>query len=130
MKKLVSSIVVVGAVGIAAAGVSLDGVWHVEGDGFSGDAKLPGTLAAAHLGKRWTEHDFQTTMDLAQSEALVQEWHEFISAHFYQCSKEMLLRLGKLYAGGGDFTASIDAAGGEGTAAFVERAIEVYCSQA
>ena len=74
MKKLVSSIVVVGAVGIAAAGVSLDGVWHVEGDGFSGDAKLPGTLAAAHLGKRWTEHDFQTTMDLAQSEALVQEW--------------------------------------------------------
>ena len=62
-------------------------------------------------------------------QALVQEWHEFISAHFYQCSKEMLLCLGKLYNGGGDFTASIDAAGGEGTAAFVERAIEVYCSK-
>ena len=57
-----------------SAGVSLSGAWRVEGDGFSGEAKLPGTLAAAHLGKRWTVHDFQTTMDLPQSEALVQEW--------------------------------------------------------
>ena len=59
---------------LARADVSLSGVWRVEGEGFSGEAKLPGTLAAAHLGKRWTERDFQTTMDLAQSEALVQEW--------------------------------------------------------
>ena len=56
------------------ASINLGGEWMVEGDGFSGEAKLPGTLAAAHLGKRWTEHDFQTTMDLPQSEALVQEW--------------------------------------------------------
>ncbi|MBQ3288619.1 MAG: hypothetical protein IJH50_04340 [Kiritimatiellae bacterium] len=58
----------------AETGLSLAGSWHVEGEGFAGEAKLPGTLAAAHLGKRWTEHDFQTTMDLPQSEALVQEW--------------------------------------------------------
>ena len=58
----------------AEADVSLSGLWRVEGEGFSGEAKLPGTLAAAHLGKRWTEHDFTTTMDLPQSEALVQEW--------------------------------------------------------
>ena len=58
----------------AEADVSLSGLWHVEGEGFSGEANLPGTLAAAHLGKRWTEHDFKTTMDLPQSEALVQEW--------------------------------------------------------
>ena len=58
----------------AVTDVPLCGEWHVEGDGFKGEAKLPGTLAAAHLGKRWTEHDFQTTMDLEQSEALVQEW--------------------------------------------------------
>ena len=60
--------------GLAQADVPLSGAWHVEGDGFTGEAKLPGTLAAAHLGKRWTERDFQTTMDLPQSEALVQEW--------------------------------------------------------
>ena len=57
-----------------ASGISLAGSWHVEGEGFAGEATLPGTLAAAHLGKRWTVHDFQTTMDLPQSEALVQEW--------------------------------------------------------
>ena len=54
--------------------VSLAGTWHVKGEGFAGEATLPGTLAAARLGKRWTEGDFQTTMDLPQSEALVQEW--------------------------------------------------------
>ena len=54
--------------------LSLAGAWQVKGDGFSGKAELPGTLAAAHLGKRWTEHDFTVTMDLEQSEALVQEW--------------------------------------------------------
>ena len=59
---------------LADAGISLAGRWRVEGDGFAGEASLPGTLAAAHLGKRWTERDFQTTMDLPQSEALVQEW--------------------------------------------------------
>ena len=58
----------------ARADRSLAGVWHVEGDGFAGEAKLPGTLAAAHLGKRWTERDFQTTLDQPQAEALVQEW--------------------------------------------------------
>ena len=56
------------------ADVALDGVWQVTGGGFAAEAKLPGTLAAAHLGQRWTEHDFETTMDLEQSEALVQEW--------------------------------------------------------
>ena len=58
----------------AETAVSLAGTWHVKGEGFTGEATLPGTLAAAHLGKRWTEHDFQTTMDLPQSEALVQEY--------------------------------------------------------
>ncbi|MBQ2629280.1 MAG: hypothetical protein IJG13_06340, partial [Kiritimatiellae bacterium] len=58
----------------AGADVTLSGTWRVEGDGIAGEAKLPGALAEAHLGKRWTVHDFETTMDLPQSEALVQEW--------------------------------------------------------
>ena len=59
---------------VADTDISLAGVWRAEGEGFAGEARLPGTLAAAHLGKRWTAHDFETTMDLPQSEALVQEW--------------------------------------------------------
>ena len=62
------------ATSAVCADVALDGVWQVTGEGFAAEAKLPGTLAAAHLGQRWTEHDFETTMDLEQSEALVQEW--------------------------------------------------------
>lgn len=37
---------------------------------------------------------------------------------------EILLSLGGMYAGGGDFTANIDKVGGEGTAVFAHRAIE------
>ena len=58
----------------AQADVDLAGRWLVQGEGFSGEAQLPGTLADAHMGRRWTEHDFSVTMDLPQSEALVQEW--------------------------------------------------------
>ena len=57
-----------------SADVPLDGVWHVTGDGFAGEARLPGTLAASKLGKRWTKDDFRKTMNFAQSEALAQEW--------------------------------------------------------
>ena len=64
-------------IGLAASGladVPLDGAWHVTGDGFAGEANLPGTLATSMLGKRWTREDFRKTMDFAQSEALAQEW--------------------------------------------------------
>ena len=56
------------------ADIDLAGKWQVAGTNFNGSATLPGTLAAAGLGRRWTERDFQVTMDLPQSEALVQEW--------------------------------------------------------
>ena len=35
--------------------------------------------------------------------------------------------LGMMYGGGGDFTSNIDKMGGEGTAEFASRAIEIYC---
>ena len=35
--------------------------------------------------------------------------------------------LGSMYAAGGEFTENIDACGGEGTAAFVDKAIRVFC---
>jgi DNA-binding transcriptional MerR regulator len=68
--------------------------------------------------------------DPASEEAqdLVKKLQAFITEHFYTCTKEVLSGLGKMYAGGGEFTANIDAAGGEGTAVFAHRAIEVYCN--
>lgn len=60
-------------------------------------------------------------------QAQVKKLQEYISEHFYQCSKEILNSLGQMYAGGGEFTENIDKAGGEGTAVFTAQAIEFYC---
>ncbi len=57
----------------------------------------------------------------------VKKLQDYITDNFYNCTNEILSGLGKMYAGGGDFTANIDKAGGEGTAAFVNQAIEVHC---
>ena len=59
----------------------------------------------------------------------VKELQGFITEHFYTCSNEILGSLGKMYAGGGSMTENIDAAGGEGTAQFVSKAIEIYCDK-
>ena len=50
---------------------------------------------------------------------------DFITAHFYTCSDEVFLQLGRSYGCGGEFTRNIDAAAGEGAAAFASRAIEL-----
>ena len=59
----------------------------------------------------------------------VKKLQTFISDHYYTCSDQILSGLGKMYAGGGEFTRNIDGAGGEGTAAFANEAIQVYCSR-
>ena len=63
-----------------------------------------------------------------EAQALVKKLQEYITEHMYTCSKEILSSLGKMYAGGGDFTRNIDSFGGEGTAVFASKAIEIYCS--
>ena len=65
--------------------------------------------------------------DSPEAQAQVKKLQDFISAHFYQCSDEVLAGLGQMYGAGGEFTENIDAAAGEGTARFAARAIEVYC---
>ncbi len=57
----------------------------------------------------------------------VKRLQEFFCENFYNCTNEILSGLGKMYAGGGEFTESIDNAGGAGTAEFVSKAIEYYC---
>ena len=61
------------------------------------------------------------------AQALVKKLQDYITEHFYTCTKEILSGLGKMYAGGGSMTENIDKAGGTGTAEFACKAIEIYC---
>ena len=63
-------------------------------------------------------------------QAQVKKLQDFISEHYYTCSKTILGQLGQLYTAGDAFTQNINAAGGPGTAEFASKAIEVYCRTA
>lgn len=54
---------------------------------------------------------------------------QFITAHYYDCTKEILRGLGQMYSADERFRQNIDRAGGEGTADFASRAIAVYCAE-
>ena len=66
----------------------------------------------------------------AKAQNLVKRIQDYITENLYTCTNTILRGLGKMYSGGGDFTANIDAYGGEGTAVFVANAIEIYCDKA
>ena len=57
----------------------------------------------------------------------VRQLQAFITEHYYDCTEQILLGLGDLYAGGGSMTENIDAAGGPGTGCFARQAIRFYC---
>jgi DNA-binding transcriptional MerR regulator len=61
------------------------------------------------------------------AQALVKELQDFITAHYYTCTKQILQGLGMMYIAGDEMTANIDKAGGEGTAQFAYEAITIYC---
>lgn len=61
-----------------------------------------------------------------ETQDLIKRMQDFISENLYTCSDQILRALGKMYAGGGDFTRNIDECGGEGTAVFVDQAIQIY----
>jgi DNA-binding transcriptional MerR regulator len=65
--------------------------------------------------------------DSAAARGLVKRLQEYITDNYYNCTCEILSSLGKMYVSGNDFTKNIDAAGGEGTAEFVYKAIVTYC---
>ena len=64
-----------------------------------------------------------------QAQDLVKRIQDFITENLYTCSKKILSGLGKMYSGGGDFTKNIDEYGGEGTAEFIDKAIQIYCRE-
>lgn len=59
----------------------------------------------------------------------VAELQDYITAHYYTCTKPILKGLGEMYAGGGSMTENIDKAGGHGTGAFARDAIRIFCGE-
>ncbi len=89
-------------------------------------------LLADHFMLFFKEAGEMRNADPASPEAqdLVKRIQDFITKHMYTCSDKILSGLGKMYSGGGDFTKNIDGVGGEGTAEFVDKAIQIYCGGA
>ena len=65
--------------------------------------------------------------DSAEAQAAVANIQAFITDHYYTCTKPILSGLGQMYVADERFKANIDAAGGQGCAEFVSKAIEFYC---
>lgn len=61
-----------------------------------------------------------------EAQALIAKLQAFITEHYYTCTPQILRGLGQMYTAGGSMTENIDNAGGEGTAAFAQKAIEIY----
>ena len=59
----------------------------------------------------------------------IRKLQQFITDHFYTCTPEILAGLGEMYVADERFRENIDKADGEGTAAFVSKAIAVYCEK-
>ena len=63
----------------------------------------------------------------AEAQTLVAKLQQFITDNYYTCTKQILRGLGQMYVADERFKENIDRAGGEGTAEFVAKAIEIYC---
>ena len=62
-----------------------------------------------------------------EAQELVASLQDFITRHYYTCTKPILQGLGQLYIAEDSMTENIDKAGGEGTARFAHDAIEIFC---
>lgn len=71
--------------------------------------------------------DFDPESETVQKQ--VKKLQDFISENYYTCTNEILSGLGKAYSAGGEMTENIDKAGGEGTGAFADKAIQIYCAK-
>ena len=60
-------------------------------------------------------------------QALVAKWQAFITAHYYECTKEILAGLGNMYVCDERFRENINKHG-EGTAELMSKAIEIFCA--
>lgn len=63
-------------------------------------------------------------------QAQVKKLQDYITEHYYTCTKDILKGLGEMYSAGGSMTENIDRAGGEGTARFVTEAVRIFVAGA
>ncbi len=68
------------------------------------------------------------TADSCEVQALVKELQIYITENYYTCTNQILAGLGQMYVADERFKTNIDKSG-EGTAKFVSKAIEIYCSK-
>ena len=64
-----------------------------------------------------------------QAQNLVKELQEYITRHFYTCTRQILAGLGRMYTRDERMKNNIDSAAGRGTAEFAARAIEHYTKE-
>ena len=62
-----------------------------------------------------------------EAQVLTAKLQDFITGHYYTCTKQILQGLGQMYIAGDSMTENIDKAGGAGPAEFVHQAIEICC---
>ena len=60
------------------------------------------------------------------AQAWAKELQDFFTAHYYNCTPQILASLAESYAGGGSMTENIDKAGGAGTGTFAKEVINIY----
>ena len=67
--------------------------------------------------------------DAPEAQALAAKLQNFITENCYTCTKQILAGLGQMYVSDERFRASIDAAGGKGTAGFAANIIRIYTAE-
>lgn len=67
--------------------------------------------------------------DCPEIQNVVREWQLYITEHFYQCDKQILSSLGKMYVSDLRFSDFINRFGNGNLAAFFSKAIEIFCSR-
>ena len=93
------------------------------------EKKNPGQQQAEGLMAVLAEFGAVRNADPASAEVqeMVAKLQNYICQNYYNCTNPILAGLGQMYVADERFKANIDQAGGEGTAAFVSKAIEIYC---
>ena len=68
------------------------------------------------------------SVDSDAAQQLVKKLQDYITAHFYHCTDDILAGLGQMYVCDERFKNNIDSHG-EGTAEFVAEAVKIYCKK-
>ena len=95
------------------------------------EKKKPGAAAAEGLTELFTEFGKLKKLpaDGPEARGCAAKLKAYISENYYTCTDEILFGLGQMYVSDPRFKENIDAAGGEGTAEFVSKAIAHFCGK-